>query len=212
MSTIIREELGDSIEAPVGERSAPRLRKSALERNRKWIHLSAWPALLLTVLTTQSTFHDPGVRLLLALFSYVLVTVGTVGRLWCGLYLFGRKSKKVCQDGPYSLCRNPLYASALLNIAGLSLASNRVSLMIALPALLGAYYFLVIAAEERRLRVLFGREYEAYYARTPRFIPRFGSYRMRETVVLDPAHYLRGIVKAMGYFWLLLLLQLVQNP
>ena len=206
-----QQEVSDTAGTACGGEGDLRLKKAAVERNRKWLHRLAWPALFVTVLTTESSIHDPSVAVLLGFLGCALVTAGTVGRLWCGLYLFGRKSKEFCQDGPYSICRNPLYVSAFLNILGLALASRRAILMIALPVILGAYYLSVIKAEERRMSVLFGRDYEAYCASTPRIIPRLEGYRPRATIALDPDHYLRGIVKAMGYFWLLFLLQLAES-
>ena len=210
MSTLTEQSVADTAGTGRGGQGELRLKKSAVERNRKWVHRLVWPALFLTVLTTSSSIKSPYAYVVIGFLGYAFVTAGTVGRLWCGLYLFGRKSKEFCQDGPYSLCRNPLYVSAFLNIVGLALASRRAILMILLPVVLGAYYLSVIKAEERRMSVLFGREYEEYCASTPRIIPRPESYRSRSSVVLEPDHYLRGIVKAMGYFWLLFLLQLVE--
>jgi protein-S-isoprenylcysteine O-methyltransferase Ste14 len=134
-----------------------------------------------------------------------------VGRLWCSLYIRGRKSKDLCQDGPYSICRNPLYLSAFLGGMGIAMVSNRAALMIVFPALFSAYYLLVIKSEEKRLMALYGRQYEAYCAVVPRIIPRFGIYRTPITVTVTPEHYLRGIVKSMGYFWIVFALQLVES-
>jgi hypothetical protein len=78
------------------------------------------------------------------------------------------------------------------------------------PLLFWGFYIPVIRAEERRLSELFGGEYEAYCARVPRIIPRFKNYSGPETVTVTVGHYLRGIVKSLGYFWTILAVQLVE--
>lgn len=210
MSTQMEQGLIDTTGTARYGQESVRPTKTAVERKRKWVHALAWPTLFVTVVTTKSSVHNPHVAAIIDIVSYILVTAGTVGRLWCGLYVFGRKAKEFCQDGPYSICRNPLYVSAFLSISGLAMASDRAILMVSFPLLLGAYYLLVIKAEENRMSLLFGRDYEAYCARTPRIFPRLASYRARATVAVDPDHYLSHIVKALGYFWLLFLLRLAE--
>ena len=189
----------------------PRRVKAAAERYRKWLHALAWPTLFLTVVMTDPSIRDPRLGAAVVVASYALVTAGTVGRLWCALYVRGRKSKNLCQYGPYSMCRNPLYLSVMLSIIGVALASERAILMGVFPVLFGACYLAVILSEERRMAVLFGGEYQAYRARVPRIIPRPGLYRSEEAVVADPENYVIGAAKSMGYLALLFLLLLVQR-
>jgi protein-S-isoprenylcysteine O-methyltransferase Ste14 len=185
--------------------------KSPVERHRRWLHGFFWPAFCLTVVMTKPSIDNAVIHKLIGIVGYALVTAAAVGRLWCSLYIRGRKSKELCQEGPYSICRNPLYVSAFLGGMGIAVVSNRAALMIVFPALFAAYYLLVIKAEEKRLTALYGEEYEAYRAVVPRIIPRFGIYRTPMTVAVTPEHYLRGIVKSMGYFWIVFALQLVES-
>src|SRR5882757_8547660 len=39
----------------------------------------------------------------------VLIVLCVMGRTWASLYIAGRKGEKLVSDGPYSVCRNPLY-------------------------------------------------------------------------------------------------------
>ena len=47
-----------------------------------------------------------------------LIGVAIIGRLWCTLYLGGRKAAEVVTKGPYSIARNPLYVFSAIGSAG----------------------------------------------------------------------------------------------
>lgn len=82
---------------------------------------------------------------------------------------FGRASSLVTH-GPYRITRNPMYWSlvlAYLGGAGL-LVSPWPLILLTVPLLI--LNRVVIPFEERRLREAFGREYEAYCARTRRWL------------------------------------------
>ena len=36
-----------------------------------------------------------------------LIAMGVIGRMWCTLYIGGRKSSEIIAQGPYSVSRNP---------------------------------------------------------------------------------------------------------
>jgi protein-S-isoprenylcysteine O-methyltransferase Ste14 len=73
--------------------------------------------------------------------------------------------------GPYCRVRNPLFAGLLLALAGLALTTRQpgASILVAGVAL-GAHLW-VVRREEPRLRVRFGKAYEAYLANVPRWLP-----------------------------------------
>jgi protein-S-isoprenylcysteine O-methyltransferase Ste14 len=170
-----------------------------------------WAAVAATLVMTRPSTENAYTHSLIDLAAYGLVTAATLGRLWCSLYVRGRKSKYLCQDGPYSVCRNPLYLFSLLGVMGVALSSERLALMIVLPVLFSGYYLAVIRSEEKRLQTLFGEEYEAYCARVPRVVPHVKGYSTPETVTVTVDHYLLGIMKAMGYLWILFLVQLLET-
>jgi hypothetical protein len=92
-----------------------------------------------------------------------------------------------------------------------ALASDRLALMILVPVLFAGYYLAVIRSEEKRLLAWFGEEYEAYCARVPRVVPHFKGYSAPETVAGRGDRYFVGVVKAMGYLWVLFLLELIER-
>jgi protein-S-isoprenylcysteine O-methyltransferase Ste14 len=209
MDSVAAPGLGDRPRASDGGDAAP-LGKSLVERHRRLFQVVFWAAVAMTLVMTKPSIQNAYAHSLVNLVAYGLVTAATVGRLWCSLYVRGRKSKSLCQDGPYSVCRNPLYLFSFLGVTGVALASDRLVLMILLPVLFSGYYLAVIKSEEKRLLALFGREYEAYLAKVPRIVPRFKGYSTPETVPVPVAHYLPGIMKAMGYLWILFLLELME--
>ena len=63
------------------------------------------------------------------------IIVAIVGRAWCSLYIGGRKNAQVMQDGPYSICRHPLYFFSTIGATGFGLLLDSLLL-----AALFAYY------------------------------------------------------------------------
>ena len=78
---------------------------------------------------------------------------------------------KLLDEGIYSRIRHPRYAQIMIAMAGYALLTNYLAvyiLAIASPLIL----LLVVQLEEQELRDRFGRQYEDYCVRVPRFIPR----------------------------------------
>ena len=82
--------------------------KSPVERYRKLVVWFLYTGIFAAVIFGPSGIEHDQLFEYSEIVSYLLVAVATVGRLWCGIYVFGRKSKVLCMDGPYSICRNPL--------------------------------------------------------------------------------------------------------
>jgi protein-S-isoprenylcysteine O-methyltransferase Ste14 len=77
--------------------------KSAVERCRKLLDWFLFAGIFAVVIFSPS-LPQRGYQIeYLETLSYLLVAVATVGRVWCGIYIFGRKNKTLCQDGPYSI-------------------------------------------------------------------------------------------------------------
>ena len=99
------------------------------------------------------------------------------GRLFCTLYIGGRKNAKLVTDGPYSVVRNPLYLFSVVGAGGLGLSSGSLSLGLIFA---GGYFALLDAAvrgEERRLLKAFGPRYFAYLNDVRRWLPDFSRWR-----------------------------------
>lgn len=73
-------------------------------------------------------------------------------------------------DGIYRISRNPMYLGAVLAFLGLAIYLSAPWLLLVLPAMVMALTKLAIEREEAYLRRRFGAAYEAYAARTRRWI------------------------------------------
>jgi protein-S-isoprenylcysteine O-methyltransferase Ste14 len=184
--------------------------KSALERYRKPVAWTLFAIIFATVILSPSPEERNHLFEYLEILSYLLVAVATMGRLWCGIYIFGRKNDRLCQDGPYSICRNPLYLFSFMGGAGIAMTSNRIVLTIAFVAISCSYYFLVVMSEEKRLLHFYGQEYEKYCTKTPRFMPNFRNYWSREQMEINPQVIFHAIIKNMWFFWLLFALEIIK--
>ena len=76
-------------------------------------------------------------------------------------------------EGIYARLRHPRYVEVVLAMTGYALVANYLTgyVVVAL-SVLGIY--LVVLLEERELHARFGRQWEEYVERTPRFLPRLG--------------------------------------
>jgi protein-S-isoprenylcysteine O-methyltransferase Ste14 len=83
----------------------------------------------------------------------------------------GSHPPRLLTEGLYARIRHPRYVEVALFVLGYALVSNYlagyVTFALSLPAI-----YAVVVLEERELRERFGREYEEYCRRVPRFFPR----------------------------------------
>lgn len=117
--------------------------------------------------------------------GWAAFAAGAALRFWSTLYIGGRKRLTVVCEGPYSLCRNPLYVGTFL--IAISAALMLQSLTFAIGILLGAvfYAWATVPAEERYLRETLGEPYVRYCQRTPRFWLNFAGFQTPETVEIS---------------------------
>lgn len=109
------------------------------------------------------------------LLAWLIVIGGSLGRIWCSVFVAGRKDAVLVTEGPYALCRHPLYALSICVAGGLGLGTR--SLVLTLLAVLIVWALVSQAArsEERLLLSLHGAAYADYMARARRFLPRFAT-------------------------------------
>ncbi len=117
--------------------------------------------------------------------GFVLVTVAALGKLWCSVYLCGRKTRKVVDVGPFSIVRDPPYLLSLAGAVGAGLASGSLVVLALLIAFFALVYPHVIADEERNLERELGEAYPAYKARVPRLVPDIALWRRPDTWAVD---------------------------
>lgn len=102
-----------------------------------------------------------------------LVAVGIAVRLWAAGVIV--KDRELATGGPYVYVRHPHYVGNILVIAGFVLASGRWWAAAAALAFLLFFYPPAVRYEERKLRRLFGADWDEYAARTRPLLPRLGN-------------------------------------
>lgn len=137
------------------------------------------------ILLTRPLWDAGWPRDLTRLLGTLLVVVAVLGRFWAILYIGARKNKEVMQDGPYSLCRHPLYLSSTLGVAGFGLLLG--SWLIA--AIVTSVIYLILSRtaerEERYLLVQFGAAYQTYAQQVPRILPRLAPIRTAPQILVS---------------------------
>ena len=114
------------------------------------------------------------------------VGAAMAGRMWCAQYIAGYKNDVLVREGPYSVCRNPLYFFSFLGGIGVGLCTESLTLTAILVLLFAVMYIPVIHTEEVRLHRLFGEPYSAYIREVPRFFPKWSLYHEPKEYTVKP--------------------------
>jgi len=130
-------------------------------------------------------------------------------RIWATLYIGGRKDKELQTDGPYSVCRNPLYFGSLSY--ALSVACFLKSAVFAATVVVAwvVYHHFVVRAEEHALGLRFGEDFTNYCQRTPRFLPRWSAFHTPTHVRVELKRLRQEILRLSRATILPLVLQVV---
>lgn len=115
-----------------------------------------------------------------------LIVACMLGRTWCTLYIGGRKKHVLVTDGPFSLCRNPLYVFSTLGAAGIGLTTGSIVVGLVLGLAIGFVFDRVVRREEEWLLAHHGAAYADYCAATPRWLPRLRNWKDTEMVEARP--------------------------
>lgn len=194
-----------AISAPANAIVWPRLPES----RTWWVRSRAWTSiLLLCPFAIAALFSYPTVvesstaDFLLDSAGWLLFAAGAFFRWWATLYVGGRKCVELTVEGPYSLCRNPLYFGTALMLLATVFISH--STVFASGVLLASAYYLVltIPVEEYNLRAKFGAAFEEYCRSTPRFWPRMRLYRASPTVTSNVAGLQAEFRRTLVWIWL----------
>lgn len=165
-------------------------------------------ALCVAVMFTKPPHFGQGIYEGMELTGFMLIFLAVLGRMWCILYIGGRKNRELCRIGPYSMCRNPLYFFSFVGLMGVCIAAESViPALVAGTAFLGFYHG-VIRREETRLAALFGGEFARYCTEVPRFWPRRPEPLAAHKVEVDGRAFTRALREV---FWFLFAIILVEG-
>lgn len=124
--------------------------------------------------------------------GYIFLLVGLVIRIWCTFYIGSLKSKELITEGPYSICRNPLYIGSFMLAIGVGLCFENLLILLLIPAIIIPVHIATACMEESHLESKFGEQYRIYKQSVPRFLPRFSNYRSPDMIKVN-VHSIRRI-------------------
>jgi protein-S-isoprenylcysteine O-methyltransferase Ste14 len=130
----------------------------------------------------------------------VIMGCGVIGRIWCLVCIAGFKNEELITDGPYSLCRNPLYFFSILGTIGAGLGSGTVSFPLLAVLGFAVWYPSVIRFESRNLAERHGLAYDAYSSKTPLLIPSWRGFHESPEHTVRSSSFRRGIFDTLWFF------------
>ena len=181
------------------------------QKIRVWIARLVALAFIPVILFMQSAWSETVLQPILEVVGALVVVTAVLGRFWAILYIGGRKNHQVVQDGPYSMCRHPLYLSTTVGAIGLGLMLGS----FVLAAVLGLIAFVILsmtaAREETFLRVEFAPDYDLYAQRVPRIWPRLSLFQTPVEVTFNALVLRRNLADALGFLALIPLAELMET-
>jgi len=123
-------------------------------------------------------------------------------RLWASAYIGGRKSLAVVCEGPYSVCRNPLYWGTFLILVSMALFLKSGMFVVGMILPIALYLWGVVPAEEAVLRERLGFDYRAYCERVPRWWPSWKLYVASPVCQLQTEGIGKEVWRILGWCWL----------
>jgi protein-S-isoprenylcysteine O-methyltransferase Ste14 len=154
-----------------------------LARSRAWIALALLAPIAIAAVLTRPHLEFEGIgEFAIELIAWMLFLAGACLRWWATLFIGGRKIHELVTEGPYSMCRNPLYVGTLLMAFSVAVFLQSVTLLAAIVAVGGLYLWITVPIEERRLQALYGEQFKAYCRRVPRLVPNPSLYTAPEVV------------------------------
>jgi protein-S-isoprenylcysteine O-methyltransferase Ste14 len=176
--------------------SRPRLLKA------RQLHTRIFAVLLLVLVAVTAPQLDSSsvLRFVMRWVGYLLVIVGTFGRIYTSVFIGGKKNDVVVRDGMFAVVRNPLYVFSFIAVAGIGLQSGMLTILVLLLGAFCLYYPKVVAREEAFLLHRFGEEYAAYMREVPRWLPRLSLWKETGQVEINPKFIRNALKDALVFF------------
>lgn len=163
---------------------------------------------LALVATSDGRILVGGAALLAQAAGFLLAVTAVLGRLWITLFVAGRKDQALVREGPFSVCRHPLYLASIVGAIGIGLTSLSLTLTIVLPLAVGAIVYMASRREDAALASTHGDAWRRYRDSVPAFWPNSLKQRLPESVTVPPKIYRKAFLDAASFLglWLLVLL------
>jgi protein-S-isoprenylcysteine O-methyltransferase Ste14 len=140
-----------------------------------------------------------------------LIIAAVLGRFWSILYSGGAKNARVVQEGPYSICRHPLYLFSTIGVIGFGLMLGSLIVTVVVGGLTAMVLSITAKKEEAYLRQAFGPAYDAYAARVPMIAPRLSGFTTPEEITVSLGPLRRNLFDALVFLGFIPLAELLEG-
>ncbi len=162
------------------------------------LRLSSLPVIVVALFVRPRWGLESSIAFWMEFAGYVFLLGGLAVRMWSIFYIGGRKSGELVTEGPYSLCRNPLYIGSLLIGVGVGLCFENLLMLACVLFIVIPIHMLVVNREERHLAELFPQQFPTYKRQVPRFWPRFRNYRTQKKIMVSVHSIRRVMIDTLG--------------
>jgi len=183
----------------------------SLKNYRKYLSLILMIFIVVLLCISESIWTDTITGDMMFIAGLLFATVCSTGRLWCSAFISGYKRDVLITDGPYSMCRNPLYFFSFTGGIGIGLATESLMTTILIITVFSVYYPRVIRQEEERLLYLHGGLYREYMKSTPSFFPSPSLYREPDEYIIRPHPFRKRLLDSSVALWVLALIYLIHT-
>lgn len=179
-------------------------------RHRGWIGIIfLLPAFVITIMSAAPPIEDSWLDLIADTLGWVVFVAGAGLRLWSTLYIGARKRSTLVSEGPYSICRNPLYVGSFLIAFSIGLFLESLTFLGGVVLSAVAYAVFTIPQEERALQETLGEEYRLYCERVPRFWPRWSQFHTPEVIEVKVKGLKLECARAARWIWVPVILEII---
>ena len=111
------------------------------------------------------------------LIGVPFILVGEALRLWCLCFIGPTtRTREICADrlvceGPYAVCRHPLYLANMLKVCGILLTAGHLPFALGVLAFYVLEFWFMIPHEDAFLAKTFPEAFEAYRRSVPALLP-----------------------------------------
>ncbi len=172
-------------------------------RHTRWLAILLLPA----ILVAQPLWMPDALHKVMDMTGVLCLVACCVGRIWCSIYIGGRKNGDLVAEGPYSVVRNPLYVFSFIGVVGIALLSKMATVLIIAPLIFAIYYRTVVAREEAFLMRQHGDAYGRYVKSVPRWIPDFSLWRDVPALTTSPKVIMAHVLDSSAFFLALILFE-----
>jgi protein-S-isoprenylcysteine O-methyltransferase Ste14 len=181
-------------------------------RSRGWIGIFLLaPFCLAALFSRPLSLEGSWTDFLFDQLAWFMFFAGAAFRWWSTLYIGGRKTADLICEGPYSLCRNPLYVGTFLMVVSMAVFLESLTLAAGLVLASWIYLSTTVPVEERRLRERFGAKFDKYCQEVPRFFPRITSFQSAPMIEVRLNGLFSEGIRTARWIWIPLLCLLVEQ-